>query len=330
MKGKKSTIVRYTLLLLLAAFLVYLAFRKVDWKAFMSGLADTRWAYVVLFCIASVAALVFRTARWKMLLNPVCEDIPVIDVWDATNIGSLANAVIPGAGEIVRCGYVTGGRFGADKSLGTILMERAWDVVSIVLLMVLALLLGGGRFLDFFRDYVLSGLSGSRLLWILAVVAVAAAVFFIWLVFRFRERFSFARKAADLFKGLGSGIASVFHMKRSYLFIIYTALVWLSYVLMSWFGLKAVPALSSLSFADAIFLSAIGNFASVIPVPGGIGAFHYLIALSVSSLYGASWDTGILYATLCHEMHAVLLVVLGAVSYVTLSFRRNRNVTHHP
>ena len=94
------------------------------------------------------------------------------------------------------------------------------------------------------------------------------------------------------------------------------------YVLMSWAGLKALPMLDSLTIADALFISAVGNIASVIPVPGGIGAYHYLIALTLQSLYGATWDTGILYATLCHETHAILIIVLGISSYIRITLAK--------
>ena len=96
------------------------------------------------------------------------------------------------------------------------------------------------------------------------------------------------------------------------------------YVCMSWSGLKALPMLDSLNFADALFISAVGNIASVIPVPGGIGAYHYLVSLTLQSIYSASWDTGILYATLCHESHAVLIILLGVISYFSFTLRRRK------
>ena len=95
-------------------------------------------------------------------------------------------------------------------------------------------------------------------------------------------------------------------------------------MLMSWAVLKALPALSDLTMADALFISAVGNIASVVPVPGGIGAYHYMIALTLQAIYGATWDIGILYATMCHEIHALLIIVLGIISYVGTTARKKR------
>lgn len=75
--------------------------------------------------------------------------------------------------------------------------------------------------------------------------------------------------------------------------------------------------MEGMNLADAAFLSLVGNIASVVPVPGGVGAYHYLVAAAVG-LYGHSWETGILFATLNHEIHALLIIVLGIISYVNL------------
>jgi hypothetical protein len=49
------------------------------------------------------------------------------------------------------------------------------------------------------------------------------------------------------------------------------------------------------------------------------------VALSLQSIYAASWDTGILYATLCHETHAILILVLGIISYAGITLRKKRS-----
>ena len=86
----------------------------------------------------------------------------------------------------------------------------------------------------------------------------------------------------------------------------------------------AMPGLGDLTFADALFLSAIGNFATIVPVPGGLGAFHYIIALAMSEIYGFGWEVGILFATLTHESRTILLVVLGAISAAAMAIRRGK------
>ena len=323
--GKKAAnILKYTLSTILAGVLVWFAFRGVDWKAFWEGVQQTRWIWVALYFVAALLALVFREERWIALMRPLDPQLRRLGVWDAINVGNLVNVVLPGAGEFVRCGYVSSKRMSYDKAFGTIACERLSDVVAILFLFVLAIVLKSESFGPFFTENIWAPMSarlGGSLVWVAAgVVALIAG--FVWAVRRFRDRVPFFARINDALKGLGTGFASIAKMERKWPFILSTVGIWAMYVMMMFCTIRALPMLDTLTMTDALFLSAIGNFASVIPVPGGIGAYHYLMALSMQSLYGASWETGILLATLGHEAHAILIIILGVISYAHLSLKR--------
>ena len=153
---------------------------------------------------------------------------------------------------------------------------------------------------------------------------VALIAGFAWAIRHFRGSVPFFARISDALKGLGTGFASIAKMERKWPFLLSTVGIWAMYVMMMYCTIRALPMLDALTLTDALFLSAIGNFASVIPVPGGLGAYHYLMALSMQSLYGASWETGILLATLGHEAHAILIILLGVVSYMHLTLRKKK------
>lgn len=323
---KTSNVIKYILSFLLAAVLVYFAFRGVDWQAFWQGLLQTRWGWVGLFIFFSVLALVLREERWRAIIRPIDPEVSRPDVWDANNVGNIVNVVLPGAGEFVRCGYVSRRGLSYDKAFGTIIVERTCDILAIVLLFAIALLGGWDKFGGFFVGQIwqpLAGRLGFSLWWIVAAVVLVLGGG-LWAVFHWSGSNKFCGKVAGWIKGLGAGFASIGKMERKWLFALYTVGIWASYVAMSWSGLKAIPMLSDLTFTDAVFISAVGNVASVIPVPGGIGAYHYLIALTLQSIYGVTWDTGILFATLCHEAHAILIILLGVISYAAITLRRRK------
>ena len=93
---------------------------------------------------------------------------------------------------------------------------------------------------------------------------------------------------------------------------------------MTYFTFRAVPQLpGSLGFTDAVFVSAIGNVASVIPTPGNLGAYHYIVSLALSTIYlgaQAIVPSTLLFATLSHGSHAALLILLGIYSYFRNAF----------
>lgn len=328
MNSKISKALKYILSFGLAAVLVYFAFRKVDWHAFWASLKCTDWFWIWMSVIVSLLALLFRQLRWHMMLYPLDDQVRQIDVWDADNIGNLANIALPGAGEVARGALMSSPRAKYDKVFGTIIMERIWDFVAILALIIIALALMWDTLGDFFVNTVVKPAAGNinfGLGWaliLLAVLLVAA----IWFVFAFRKKFELFEKAACFIEGMAKGFVGSLKIKRKFLFFIYTVLIWLMYVLTTYFTFLAMPELRQLGLGDALFLSAIGNFASVIPVPGGIGAYHYLVTITLTSLYATTWDLGILFATLTHEIHALILIVTGVISYTCWNIRKKKKV----
>ena len=326
MKSKLAKFLKYLLSFGLAAVLVYFAFRKVDWMSFWQSLKNTDWFWIWMSVLVSLLALLFRQLRWHMMLYPLDSEVRQLDVWDADNIGNLANIALPGAGEVARCGLMSSPRAKYDKVFGTILMERIWDFVAIIVLITIALAIMWDTLGDFFVDTVVKPAAGNftfGLGWaLIALLVVVAAL--IWLIFALRKRFAICEKGACLIEGMMQGFVGSLKIKRKFLFFVYTVLIWLMYVLTTYFTFLAMPELRHLGFADALFLSAIGNFASVIPVPGGIGAYHYLVTITLTSIYATTWDLGLLFATLTHEIHALILIVTGVISYVCWNIRKKK------
>ena len=59
----------------------------------------------------------------------------------------------------------------------------------------------------------------------------------------------------------------------------------------------------------------VGGLGFAVPVPGGIGAFHYVISLALFGVYGIPMEMGIIYATLSHTAQAITQILFGAGSY---------------
>ena len=263
MAKKAANILKYTLSTALAVVLVWFAFRGVDWKAFWEGVQQTRWVWVALYFVAAILALVFREERWIALMRPLDPSLRRLGVWDAINVGNLVNVVLPGAGEFVRCGYVSSKRMSYDKAFGTIACERLSDVVAILFLFVLAIVLKSESFGPFFTENIWAPLSarlGGSLVWV-AIGVVALIAGFVWAVRHFRGSVPFFARISDALKGLGTGFASIAKMERKWPFLLSTVGIWASYITMMYCTIRAIPMLDMLTFTDALFLSAIGNFA---------------------------------------------------------------------
>lgn len=317
MNTKTSKILKYLLSASLAAVLLYFSFRGVDWREFRAMLTRCSWMYVGLSMLAGLAGFIIRALRWRLLLLPVDSSTRVVSCYDGFTIGRLADFVIPHVGEFVRCGYVSRGRVSYDKALGTVVLERTWDIFTLMLLLVLVLFFKWSDFGAFFMDRILTPATGAlniSLWWLLSalLLAVTAAVSAVVLC---RRRFRIAGRVYDFFRGILQGAASCLKMRHKGMFLLYTVLLWISFILTCWFMMEALPSDYGFTPVDALFLTLVGSIAGIVPVPGGFGAFHYMVALAVQTLYDLPFDTGIILATLCHEAQAVTMLAAGLLSY---------------
>lgn len=307
--------------LLLAITLIYMAFKGINWANFWENLKCTRWGFIVLFLLCVLSTIWIRALRWKVMLKPLDTNIDTWTTWHANNIGNLTNAILSGSGEFVRCAFACRGGANYDAVLGTEIMERAWDALAIILLAFIAILSGSDAIGEFFTQHIVAPVTSSSTTLIWAGCGIAALVLIICLCFRFRRANKVCGAVANFLGGVGQGFISLRKIHNKGAFLAFTVLLWVMYIFMYHFILQAVPALSGLNVYDALLLAAVGNLASVIPVPGGVGAYHYLISLCLSAIYGIDWNIGILFATLQHELHAVLLIVLGIMSCVKTNLK---------
>ena len=224
-----------------------------------------------------------------------------------------------------------------DKVLGTVVLERSWDVLTMLILVAVMTVSMWGRYGNFFIDKIFKPFS-DRLgagFWIVLLGLAEACAGALWMLWHFRNRNVVLKKVAGFAKGLWEGIISCMKMKQGWQFIVQTVAVWTLYWFMSYAVLNAVrgmdtsalapdlatavSGLSGLGALDALFLMLAGSLSSLVPVPGGFGAFHYIVATALATVYGVPFEIGIIFATLSHESQTVMQIICGSCSYVSES-----------
>ncbi len=323
-----NKVVKYILSVLLAIVLLYFSFRGVDWEAFFHELSHCRWGYVILAMAASAMAFWFRGLRWRGVLLPFDASTQRLTTFNAVNIGYLANFVFPRIGELVRCGVIVRNGKGItyDKVLGTVVLERLVDLLSMLLLFVILLTFSWARFGAFVTKNVIDPLAQSLNLHnsLITAIIIVLIIGLIALLRYLRNRSKFLSKIWKALKGLGEGFASLWRMKDKWRFYFYTAVIWILYWIMSWAILRALPSLDTMNVIDALFICLVGGLGWIVPVPGGFGAFHYIVALAFSTVYGLEFDKGLIVATLSHESQAITMIVFGLISYIWEAVRKRQ------
>ena len=326
MNSKVKNILKYTLSLAVAGVLLYFSFRRIDWTEFLDGLARTDWLWVLLSMVLAVSAFAMRGLRWNQLLKPLDASIGRRRTIAAVCVGNLTNCVIPASGDFVRSGLLSTPAAGFDKVLGTVALERAWDLLVLggVFLFIFVFNWGGAG--TFFLDRVWAPLTdqfGIRT-WLLVAALVLAAAASAWAVIALRNRNRFCGRVFDLIRGVLQGFVSFRDIDRKGLFLLYSVGIWAAYWLMCVCIQRAFPPTRLLSATDALFLMAAGSLQSMLPAPGGFGTYHYVIALCLSGLYGFSWETGVVFATISHESQTLTILLTGLTGYLALALGKKK------
>lgn len=340
MNKKVSSALKYTLWIAVAVILLYFSFRGVNWKDFGDALRYCNWGWVAVSMFLGALAFLVRSFRWRMLLTPIDPSTSWVTTFNAYNICIMANLVLPRVGEVVRCGYIVrhsardaeGKRLCTmDKALGTVVMDRVWDIVSLIVVLGIMVALMWDRFRAFFHSDVIAGAGSNLHIGRWTVIILAAVAIFLFLCWLFREKGGIWARVWDFMRGIGDGLRSSFQIDNVWLFILYTALMWLIYWMMSasilW-SLQGIDAssmspemaasleqINQLGLVDALFLMMMGAISSVIPVPGGFGAFHTVVGGALAAVYGIPFGVGLIFATLSHESQVIVDAICGGVSY---------------
>lgn len=128
--------------LLISAVCLYFAFRNIDWVQTWAAIRGANYFYILLTVLVTLGSVWLRSYRWKFMLDPI-RQVPVSGLYQSTMIGFMANNLLPARlGEFVRA-YAVGRAHGVSKSaaFATIVIERAFDMLTLVFCLGLVLLL---------------------------------------------------------------------------------------------------------------------------------------------------------------------------------------------
>lgn len=278
--------------------------------------ADYTWFGVSV--MLGLASHLSRAWRWRYLLEAVGHRIHLMNAFGAVMAGYLVNMVLPRAGEASRAAVATQyEKVPFERSFGTILAERTIDLV------MLALITGATLFLQFgllketyytLRDAVLGLFTPLNLL-LGAMGSIAVTIGLWWLFRRSREK-AWVIWLRNLVAGLTDGLRSIFTMKKKWLFLLHTVLIWTLYVGMFWVCFFSLPSTSNLP-VGAIFGAFVAGSFSLILVPGGIGAFPAAL-MQTLVLYGLSREWGFALGWITWAAQTSVMLGVGAMSLVIL------------
>jgi hypothetical protein len=264
--------------------------------------ADFRWIALVL--LAYVASTVSRACKWLLLLQPLGFKPRFTNTFLAICIAYFANLGLPRVGEFVRAALISRHEdIPVQQVMGTIVADRAVDVLCLGVVMTLALLLEFDKITSFVAA---RGTLPGPVFWI-AAGAVGVAGTALWVVFR--------RRLA----GFRAGLRSIRRLQHPVWFVLHNANIWLLSYLMTWMGLQAFAPTAALDGRAALTVFVFATLGLVIPAPGGMGTFHFLVISALTLFYGVRGDDAFSAANIFFfSVNIGFTIVLGLLSLAAL------------
>jgi uncharacterized protein (TIRG00374 family) len=240
----------------------------------------------------------------------------------------MANTAVPRMGEVMRCGVLSRKeKIPFNALFGSVISERIFDMMVLIIMLFGVLFFQWGFLGDFvsrmIAPFIQSLINNSITLVVLAAIFMLMAGILLYLRYKYHHHFKelpVYHKFEEMMKGFLEGITTIRKMEHKWLFMLYTFMIWLFYALMIYFPFFMLPETSHLSFMACITFLAIGSLGIVAPVPGGIGAYHFIGKAVLVELYLVDPTATGSFVVITHAMQSLLHIVVGGLAYFILFF----------
>jgi hypothetical protein len=255
-------------------------------------------------------------------MEPMGYKPSLINTYLAVLIGYFANQGVPRLGEVLKCTILSRyEKVPADKLIGTIVAERAFDLLCLILVFAITFfsqISVIGQYASTLLNQLLYGSSdkaGNNGLYIgLAIVAFLVVVFW-WLVRRYSGS-KLVQKSRTVISGIWQGINSIRFLKNKGWFLFHSFLIWFLYLASIRIGFYAMTATQPYGWLPSFSVLSLGSVGMIV-TPGGMGAYPILVQETMS-LYGLSEGIGNAFGYILWLAQFVLVLVAGAVSLLLL------------
>lgn len=299
-------------------------------KDIYSSFTGANYWWVGLSIIIMFLSHYSRTIRWKILVEALGYKPSTKNLFLALLIGYFANLALPRLGEVSRCGIVTRyEKIPFQKMIGTVVTERAIDLLSLGIAFILTFLLHLEKLARFkeLGIYIKAKESFDKIenpgiyYWILIFLFVGS----LFLLFKYRSKishFKWYQKIKNIILGFVEGLKSLFIIKKPFWFIFHSVFIWVAYLLMAWVVFFSLPETSHLGLDVALAVLVFGSI-GIIVIQGGIGIYPWIVA-QVLVLFGISGTKGYAMGWILWTGQTVMIILAGMVSMILLPFLNDK------
>lgn len=281
---------KFILLFLFAAFLLWFFGRNLDWQLVRQSFARANALYITISVLIICFGYFLRAIRWQVLLAPITPS-SLKELFATTTVGFAAIFLIGRAGEIVRPMWLPmrDRRVRPSSALVTLGLERIFDLAALVCFFAVNLIWfvpPPGREAEFkFVEVVgVAMLVGVVLSFVVLILYQRRSDRVIRWFERLTDRAWVPARVRtillSILEKLSGALAILTDWREMLLVSFWTIALWLAISIPTWLVLLAFGL--PITFSDSLFIMGFATVSSVVPTPGGAaGAFHTATAASL-------------------------------------------------
>lgn len=309
--------------LALGVFFIYYSYSKFsaqERETLINNISNIDPMWIVFTLTGGLLSHMSRAYRWKLLIQPMGYKIRFSTAFMAIMAGYLANLGIPRSGEVLRgATAATYENIPFEKAFGTIIAERAVDVVMVLIIVTIAILMQTQELYLFFDQYNINpwfSLLGMIVLILIGVFTLILIKKSDWPIFV---------KIKNFTSGILEGVKSILHMKNTFAFIAHTLFIWGMYISMFFILKFAFVEMYDLSFSTMLAAFVVGSFSMSI-TSGGLGVYPIAVGATLA-LFGVSNEVGEAFGWTDWGLQTALTVIIGGLSILLLPLLKRKEET---
>lgn len=332
MQKKIWSILQYIIFLGGGIFLVWWQFDKMtpeQIEKFMSAIRHANYWILLPIIFMSLASHLSRSMRWKILMQPMGYNPSLFNTFGVTMVGYLANSFVPRLGEILKCTLLTKyEKIPTQKLIGTIVVERLFDFVCYLVIIVITVLIQYQLVGNFVQDKLHTVVTGSGMsLWIKVALYFAGLIAFLLIIrwlFKKYGHISIVQKVKHFVAGLKEGISSIRNLQKRGWFLFHTFFIWSMYLLQIYVGFRSIHEVSHLGLDAACAVLTLATLAMIV-TPGGLGTFPTAVFL-VLQLYKIDDSIGEAFGWLMWGTTTFIILFFGSLYFGLLEVVNKKKV----
>jgi uncharacterized protein (TIRG00374 family) len=332
--NRVTTFIKFAVFLGLGILIIWLSLKGLTPEERVQILHSFRIAnynWVILTILMGITSHVLRALRWKLFFDPLGYHPSLKNTFFAVMVGYFANMAFPRLGEVTRCGILARyEKIPFNKSFGTVITERAIDMIIFIFLFFLMIVTQAGTIGSYLNTNIYPKLAekfnNPIFSKVVVFLAVAIGILFIAVVFLLRKKIAASglfTKIKSLVLGFWEGLKSLSQIRKPGLFVFYSLAIWALYFFMIYVCFFCFTDTSSLSPGAGLSALVLGSV-GIMVTPGGIGLYPAIIQETML-LYGIVRTTGLALGWISWTAQTSMILTLGGISLILLSFNKQPN-----